>query len=109
MSTICSQVIYVAGIRHLLHVNPERPVVARVKLDDAMFNHVLQVGKASPDVPLVLHGICSWARVPVPEAGHWLTQCIAQKSTDITVEIKLQVKGWIKPNKAHVRCFYIRR
>lgn len=71
---IRSQVIYVAGIRHLLHVHPERPVVARVKLDNAVLDHVLQVGKASPDVPLVLHGVRSWAGVPVPEAGHWLAQ-----------------------------------
>lgn len=66
---ICSQVIHIARIRHLLDVDPERPVVAGVNLDDAVFDHVLQVGKASPDVPLVLHGVSSRARVPVPERG----------------------------------------
>lgn len=70
---ICLQVIHVAWIGHLLDVDPERPVVACVKLDDAMFNHVLQVGKTSPDVPLVLHGLCPGAGVPVPENScYWL-------------------------------------
>lgn len=67
MLMMCLQVVHIARIRHLLDVDPERPVVAGVKLDDAVFNHVLQVGEASPDVPLVLHGVCSGARVPVPE------------------------------------------
>ncbi len=31
-----------------------------------MFNHVLQVGKTSPNVAMVLHRVCPWARVPVP-------------------------------------------
>lgn len=76
---VYSQVIYIARIRHLLDVDAERPVSACVKLDDAVFNHVLQVGEASPDVPLVLHGVCSGAGVPVPEGGcrggYWLKKC----------------------------------
>lgn len=67
---IYSQVIYIAWIGHLLNVDPKWPVIACVKLDYAMFNHVLQVGKASPDVPLVLNGVCSGAGVPVPERKH---------------------------------------
>lgn len=67
MLIICSQVIHVARIRHLLYIDPEGPVVACVKFDDAVFDHILQVGKASPNVPLVLHGVCSGARVPVPK------------------------------------------
>ena len=66
---VYSQVIYITWIGHLLDVDPERPVVARVELDDAVLNHVLQVGKAPPDVPLVLHGVRSGAGVPVPEGG----------------------------------------
>lgn len=67
---VYSQVIYIARIWHLLDVDPEWPVHACVKLYDAMFKHVLQVSKASPDVPLVLHGVCSGPRVPVPERGY---------------------------------------
>ncbi|TNN88425.1 hypothetical protein EYF80_001207 [Liparis tanakae] len=36
------EVIDVARIRHLLDVDPEWPVLAGVKLDDAVFDHVLQ-------------------------------------------------------------------
>lgn len=72
---MCSQVIHVAWIRHLLDVDPERPVVACVKLDDPMFNHVLQVGKTPPDVPLVLHGVCPGAGVPVPESSRYWLKC----------------------------------
>lgn len=86
---ICSQVIHVAWIRHLLDVDPERPVVACVKLDDAMFNHVLQVGKTSPDVPLVLHRVCSGAGVPVPESScYWLKR--GQRKTHDTKRLKKQ-------------------
>lgn len=67
---VYSQIIYITWIRHLLDVDPEWPAVACVKLNDAVFDHVLKVGKASPDVPLVLHGVCSWTGVPVPETGH---------------------------------------
>lgn len=62
-----SQVIYVAWIWHLLDVDPEWPVVACVNFNDAVFNHILQVSKTSPDVSLVLHGVCSRTRIPVPE------------------------------------------
>ena len=43
--------------------------MARVDPEDAVLYHVLQVGEAPPDVPLVLHRVCPGARVPVPEEG----------------------------------------
>lgn len=62
-----SQVVHIARVRHLLDVDSKRPVIPCVQFDDAVVDHVLQVREASPDVPLVLHGVGPWAWVPVPD------------------------------------------
>ena len=68
--SVNSQVVHITRIGHLLDVDPEWPVIASVKLDDPVFDHVLQVSKTTPDVPLVLHGVRSGPRIPVPVKGH---------------------------------------
>lgn len=59
------QVIYIAGIWHLLYIEPHGHVLIRVTPDNAVFNHVLEICKPSPDVAQVIQGVSPWTRVPV--------------------------------------------
>lgn len=66
-TSVHSQVIHVAGVRHLLQVHTQRPLLPRVSLDDAVFHDVLQVRKAAPDITEIIHWISPRSGVPVPE------------------------------------------
>lgn len=79
-----SQVVHIAGVRHLLDVDSQRPVIPCVQLDDAVVDHVLQVGKASPDVPLVLHGVSPGAWVPVPDKQRFTV--VNMETRDLTID-----------------------
>lgn len=58
-------VINIAGVGHLLNVYARLFLGASDGSDDSMFNHILQVGKPTPDVPEVFEGVCSGTGVPV--------------------------------------------
>ena len=62
-----SRVIHEAGVRHLLEIDSNRNLLPGLTPPDPLFNHVLQIGEPSPDVPEVFHRISSGARIPVPE------------------------------------------
>lgn len=58
-------VINIAGVGHLLNVDACLFLGASDSSDNSLFNHILQVGKPTPDVPKVLKGVCPGARVPI--------------------------------------------
>lgn len=60
-------VVDVTGVRHLLHIDTSFLLHARQHPDDRLLHHVLQVGKAPPDVPHILKGVSPRTRVPVPK------------------------------------------
>lgn len=60
-----SRVIHEAGVGHLLEVDSNRSFCLGLTPRDAQLDHVLQIGKASPDVPEVFHGVCPGTRIPV--------------------------------------------
>lgn len=62
-----SRVIHEAGVRHLLEVDSNWNLSPDLTLCDPLFNHVLQIGKPSPDVSEIFHGISSGTRIPVPK------------------------------------------
>lgn len=59
-------VIHVTRIGHLLHINSCLLLRACLHPDDCLFYHILQVGKASPNVAHVLKGVSTGTRIPVP-------------------------------------------
>ena len=62
-----SRVIHEAGVRHLLEIDSNRNLLPGLTPRDPLFNHVLQIGKPSPDVSEVFHRISSGAGIPVSE------------------------------------------
>lgn len=66
VGTSDSRVIHEAGVRHLLEIDADGHLGLGLAPCDPLFNHVLQVGKPSPDVTEVFHGVGSGARIPVP-------------------------------------------
>lgn len=62
-----SRVIHKAGVRHLLEIDSNRSFHLGLTPCDPLLNHVLQIGKASPDVPEIFHGVCPGTRIPVPK------------------------------------------
>ncbi len=63
-------VVHVAGIRHLLDVNSRFLLAAGQSSYDPVFNHILQVGEAAPDVPHVFKRVRSRTGIPVSTAKH---------------------------------------
>lgn len=61
-----SRVIHETWVRHLLEVNSHRNLRLDLTPRDPLFNHVLQIGKPSPDVSEIFHRISSGTRIPVP-------------------------------------------
>lgn len=59
-------VIHITRIGHLLHINSCLLLCACLHPDDGLFHHILQVGKASPNIAHVLKGISTGTRIPVP-------------------------------------------
>lgn len=59
-------VIHITWVGHLLHINSCRLLRACLHPDDGLFNNILQVGKASPNIAHVLKGVSTGTRIPVP-------------------------------------------
>lgn len=74
-------VVHIAGIRHLLDVNSRFLLAAGQSSYDPVFNHVLQVGEAAPDVPQVFKRVRSRTGIPVSTAKH--TRQLSETSDQI--------------------------
>lgn len=65
-------VVHIAGIGHLLDVDSGFLLAAGQSSDDPVFNHVLQVCEATPDVAQVLKRVSPRTRIPVSTAENTL-------------------------------------
>lgn len=61
-----SHIIYIAGVGHLLHVQPRAPGCAGQHPRDGLLHQVLHIHEAPPHVAQVAEGVGSRAGVPEP-------------------------------------------
>lgn len=86
-----SRIVHEAGVGHLLEVDSNWGLRLHLAPCDPLFNHVLQIGKPTPDVPEIFHRISSGTRIPVPEK----TQRDKGWEWARTADSHLPTTGWL--------------